>query len=1705
MVIHNHTSKQHIGVVSSNQSLIKKIQSIPLALNIHQLQQIDIDSTFNVILIDDAIDNLETCIKHATSQNIPTIVLIDLGNTSLPRLLELGVSDYIPKPIHTALLEHRLTQFQNQLIQADIQLDEISMITLMTDKNLIITHWSKFAEDFYGWRTEDVIGQHLTGLIPTIYVNSKRQQAFDDLDNTGVWRGELIQSNKYGDTHHVIITISRIFQDGGIISHLFVIHEITPQTIEFALQQSDHHIEVTSRDTEHQTILSSMSDPVFVFDKEGTYLRIPENQSENFYEPPNILYGNRIVDIFPKDIADRFMQVIHRAIENRTTQYIEYDLSIRNGRTYFSAVVNAIADRDEVVWVARDVTRAKLNELALIETEKRYRQLFEHANDMILIIDMQSGQIIDGNKQVLKQLGYTHEELIQQNVNQIELPLQDAQSRIINRTLETSGQIIMEQTYRHKDGTVIPVEVSSRITTHHNRKVLLSFARNIKQRKSALQAETEERYFAEALRDTISRLASTLTIDDVFDVMISTAIRTIDSESINIMLVENDEAYIIRTEGYQHITSHNRIFIPSVFTLRTMQETQQALVISDTANDARWVVFDDRNWTKSYVASPIVLKGETIGFINLGSSVPNHFTNKHRQRLQAFANQSAIAIQNAQLYEANLKHMQTLELRVAERTKELTQANEELTKQMSKRVEAEEKLAKERNILQTIVNNLPDTVYIKDRQSRFVLVNRFPYLMIEKQDVIGKSDLDFIANKEVAQARYEEEQALMESGETYSIEEYIVTQSGTEYWIVRTKTPFYDEQGQVAGLVGVSQDVTHIKMAERQLRQLLANAKCLLWYAIINYDGTTYQWATTIENEDSASSFLPFDTSQSSYTQAWLESIPADKQILRESVAKAHIQQNKANYTIEYHCVTRDGKTHWLNEDVRIQKLTDNRWHLVGVSLDISDIKSAEFALRESHYQMEQRVIERTTDLRRANDELQHEIQIRQKAEAAERTQRVLAEALQDSITAMNSTLNIEGILDTLLDAIQLVVEHTASNVMLLHNDHWEIVRQRGYNYQLPNIPIGMFKDIDLMRDTKHPYLIPDTELDPLWETFEPSIWIKSSVKLPILFDDEVIGVIILDSINLNQFTTEHSKILQTFANQASIALKNANLYQQAQAEIIERKRAEAAEREQRQFAEALRETAILLNQQLSVSELFETIIDTIGTIVKVQDSVSIIVMSEDGTRGTVVQDKGFESHGGSVIGLELDFTDSPSKQHLIQEHQTILIKDTQTSEFWVYHPSTDWIRSHISIPVYVPDKVLALITLDSQYPNTFTQKHVDKLLIYTHQVAIALQNAELIEQIQTSNQQLESRVQQRTEELELERSLLRAILDAMRDGVYYSYTHNKPVYINNALSDITGYPPEEWLSGEVFNHINTTERLDRERLWRDVSAHLQRQQFWHDEARLIRADGTEFDASLIRTQVYGIDGKPEGIVTVIRDISLHKQLEEQKARFIANAAHELRTPITNIKTRLYLMKHKPDQLQEHMTIAESATNWMQSLVDNLFEHSRFERGIIKLDIEEFVLQDLLSIICITQQPEAEYKNIRLITDWQTRPILINADTSRLRQVITNLINNAINYTPNDGIITVKAQEEVLNKIPTAIISISDTGLGISQTHLPYLFQPFYRATDDSKGAGLGLSIAREIVERHKGSIHVDSTVNKGTTFYINLPLHIDDSDLKDE
>src|SRR5690606_12733859 len=198
----------------------------------------------------------------------------------------------------------------------------------------------------------------------------------------------------------------------------------------------------------------------------------------------------------------------------------------------------------------------------------------------------------------------------------------------------------------------------------------------------------------------------------------------------------------------------------------------------------------------------------------------------------------------------------------------------------------------------------------------------------------------------------------------------------------------------------------------------------------------------------------------------------------------------------------------------------------------------------------------------------------------------------------------------------------------------------------------------------------------------------------------------------------------------------------------------------------------------------------------------------------------------------------------------------------------------------------------------------------------------------------LEKRVARRTAQLNLERNHLRAILEATGEGIVYAEADHIE-YVNQAFTAMMGYTSEELVSQKI--DILDPEHQLRDR-WQDMRDVFERGETWRDEIRLRRKDGSEFDAGITVSLSSQPGARPVRTVTVVRDISREKQLEAQKARFIATASHELRTPITNILTRLYLMKHQPEKLSEHMQVLDDVSRRMQRLVEDLLDMSRFAR-----------------------------------------------------------------------------------------------------------------------------------------------------------------------
>ena len=242
------------------------------------------------------------------------------------------------------------------------------------------------------------------------------------------------------------------------------------------------------------------------------------------------------------------------------------------------------------------------------------------------------------------------------------------------------------------------------------------------------------------------------------------------------------------------------------------------------------------------------------------------------------------------------------------------------------------------------------------------------------------------------------------------------------------------------------------------------------------------------------------------------------------------------------------------------------------------------------------------------------------------------------------------------------------------------------------------------------------------------------------------------------------------------------------------------------------------------------------------------------------------------------------------------------------------------------------------------------------------------------------------------------------------------------------------------------------------------------------------------------------GAVAVIRDMTEQKKLDKLRSDFIANVSHELRTPIAMLQgyseAILDDVVTTEEDRKEMIKIIYDESQRMGRLVKDLLDLARMESGHMRLYKDTVPVVNVIERITQKFAQVAKEKHVLLqFTSEISNDVLINIDEDRIEQVLTNLIDNAIRHTPDSGKVTVSLEHE----LSYAKIKVADTGEGIPKEDLPFVFERFYKAdkarTRSKGGTGLGLGIAKNIVEAHKGNIRVDSTVNEGTTFTFYLPL----------
>jgi len=224
--------------------------------------------------------------------------------------------------------------------------------------------------------------------------------------------------------------------------------------------------------------------------------------------------------------------------------------------------------------------------------------------------------------------------------------------------------------------------------------------------------------------------------------------------------------------------------------------------------------------------------------------------------------------------------------------------------------------------------------------------------------------------------------------------------------------------------------------------------------------------------------------------------------------------------------------------------------------------------------------------------------------------------------------------------------------------------------------------------------------------------------------------------------------------------------------------------------------------------------------------------------------------------------------------------------------------------------------------------------------------------------------------------------------------------------------------------------------------------------------------------------------------------LERARQEFLTNVSHELRTPLSSIKLMLETVDESPGDEARDLFVPQALAqvDRLTVLVQRLLEQARAESGALRLELREVDLESVAQPIVQAFEPQAAAKNVRLELH-PLRPVRLQADPERLAQILVNLIDNALRFTPEGGSVTTEIDADGAE----AVVRVSDTGIGIPYRDLPYIFERFYvvdrsRARDVS-GVGLGLSIVKHIVEAHGGTITAESMLGSGTKFTVRLPF----------
>ena len=663
--------------------------------------------------------------------------------------------------------------------------------------------------------------------------------------------------------------------------------------------------------------------------------------------------------------------------------------------------------------------------------------------------------------------------------------------------------------------------------------------------------------------------------------------------------------------------------------------------------------------------------------------------------------------------------------------------------------------------------------------------------------------------------------------------------------------------------------------------------------------------------------------------------------------------------------------------------------------------------------------------------------------------------------------LDIDQILPGLLSAMVTSVDACGASLvlfdvggepesLLLVNDFE--VQKRNRPFLEAILPRGLVAWVKTYRES---VLVKDTREDERWDSDErdpTASRSRSAMAVPIQLPEQLIGVLTITAIPSDYFDESDLAMLRVIADQAAFAISNARLFQ--------------VEQRRQRLADTLTTVARTIHSTLDLNKVLALILEQLALVVD-YDSSSILLLEDD-----ILSMRAARGHTDwpDALRVTLPVNQNVPNYRVLQQKKPVLINDLDTEPGWIKTPSSRKVRSWIGAPLLARDEVIGMLAIASLEVNKYTDENVKEVTAFADQAATAVANVQVVRLRKLKDSYAE--LFEASADMIVITDYRDRILDVNRKACQI-LRRTKEALIGSDITLIDGR-----LSSPLAEHSKDLQA------WREVSLEMDIFDPYREPISL------EMNARHVR-----YEGQ-EGVQWVGRDISARRQSEKMRQDLIDMLVHDLRRPVANLIIAVEFLSMvlgstvADPEIHKILELAQLNGQEARDLLDSMLDVGRLEAGEIYLQRSWVELNETIQAVKAQVTPRAVAKQMELIFRPLPEIPTVWIDRGMIRRVLVNLVDNAIKYTPDQGIAS------LTTTISDAAVcfAITDTGLGISQADQARIFNKFSRVDHSSQapaGVGLGLAFCKLAVEAHGGAIWVESegVPGQGSTFYLTIPL----------